>query len=264
MTVLRNSKRYFQIEVHIAEHCNLKCKGCSHFSPLANKIFLEPEMFERDCARLAEITGRLVTIKLLGGEPLLNKNVTAFFEIARRYFKTTVVQLTTNGMLLANQPDSFWIACHKYKIYVEISDYPININIETVREKCKKFRACIGYTLPKENGMYKMTLDLYGNQNPELSFSSCRLGNGGVCVTLRYGRIYTCHVAGHIQFFNKYFDENLQITEEDYIDIYKVKTKNEILDFLRKPFPFCRYCKPPKALGGLNWEISKNEISEWT
>lgn len=25
------------IEIHIVEHCNLHCKGCTHFSPLAQK-----------------------------------------------------------------------------------------------------------------------------------------------------------------------------------------------------------------------------------
>jgi MoaA/NifB/PqqE/SkfB family radical SAM enzyme len=263
-TMLRGSKRFFQVEVHIAEHCNLNCKGCGHFSPLADKIFLDPAAFERDCARLAKITDKLVTIKLLGGEPLLHPRLSEFFEITRRYFKTTVIQLTTNGVLLAKQPDSFWLACHKHKIYVEISDYPININVDAIRAKCKKFHACVGYTVCKENDMYKIALDLEGAQDPETSFKMCGMGEGLGCVTLRDGGIYTCYVAAHIQFFNKYFDKHLQITEKDYIDIYKANSKSEILDFLRKPFPFCRYCKPSASLSGLDWQVSGREISEWT
>ena len=27
------------IETHIVDHCNLKCKGCSHFSGLAQPYF---------------------------------------------------------------------------------------------------------------------------------------------------------------------------------------------------------------------------------
>jgi MoaA/NifB/PqqE/SkfB family radical SAM enzyme len=232
---------------------------------LAGKIFLEPEMFERDCARLSKITsGKLVTIKLLGGEPLLHPKVTDFFEIARRYFKATVIQLTTNGVLLAKQPDSFWSACHKYKVYVEISDYPVNINTDVIKAKCKKYHVCVGNTVCKENDMYKLALDLDGGQNPEISFNACGMGSGLGCVTLRDGRIYTCYVAAHIQFFNKYFDKDLRITGEDYIDIYKAISKREILDFLLKPFPFCRYCKSSASLSGLNWAVSKREISEWT
>jgi molybdenum cofactor biosynthesis enzyme MoaA len=94
-TGLRNSKRHFQIEVHITEHCNLNCIGCNHFSPLADKLFLPPEAFEKDCARLAKITDKLTVIKLLGGEPLLHPNIISFLETARKYFKSTVIQLTT-------------------------------------------------------------------------------------------------------------------------------------------------------------------------
>ena len=34
----------FWLEVHLAEHCNLNCKGCSHFSPLAEKEFIEEKI----------------------------------------------------------------------------------------------------------------------------------------------------------------------------------------------------------------------------
>jgi MoaA/NifB/PqqE/SkfB family radical SAM enzyme len=262
-TILRNSKRYFQIEVHITEHCNLNCKGCSHFSPLADEIFLDPAAFEKDCARLAKITNELVVIKLLGGEPLLHPKLIAFFEIARKYFKTTVIQLTTNGALLWKQPDEFWIAGHKYKIYIEISDYPVNIHIEEVQAKSKKYKVCIGYTVAKETGMGKTPIDLNGAQDAGANFAACGTASLGACVTLRDGRLYVCSAAAHIQFFNKHFGKDLRVTEKDYIDIYKAKDKQEILDFLHSPIPFCRYCNLAASSSGLEWAVSKREISEW-
>jgi MoaA/NifB/PqqE/SkfB family radical SAM enzyme len=201
-------------------------------------------------------------ITLFGGEPLLHPKLTDFFEISRRYFKTTVIQVLTNGVLLDRQPDSFWRDCHKYKVYVEITDYPVNRNVDVIVAKCKKYRVCIGYGLYKETGMYKTPLDLEGGQSPETSFNACRVDPR--CVSLRDGKIYTCPTVAYIQFFNKYFDKDLHVTEEDYIDIYKANSKAEILDFLRKPFPFCRYCKPSARLTGLDWQVSKREISEWT
>jgi MoaA/NifB/PqqE/SkfB family radical SAM enzyme len=262
-TGLRNSKRYFQIEVHITEHCNLNCRSCSHFSPLAEKLFLSPETFETDCARLAEVTDKLTVIKLLGGEPLLHPNVIFFIETARKYFKTTVIQLTTNGVLLSKQPDEFWIACHKNKIYIEISDYPVNINIEEIKAKRKKYKVCIGYTVSKENGMNKMSLDLDGCQNAETNFAGCGTAYTGNCVTLRDGRIYICSTVAHIQFFNKFFGKELCVTEDDYIDIYRAKSKSEIMDFLHRPFPFCRYCKLGDSSERMDWRVSKREITEW-
>jgi MoaA/NifB/PqqE/SkfB family radical SAM enzyme len=263
MTALRNSRRYFQIEVHLTEHCNLNCKGCGHFSPLAEKIFLDPPAFEKDCARLSKITNKLIVIKLLGGEPLLHPKLISFFEIARKYFKTTVIQLFTNGSLLWKQPDEFWLACHKYKILIEISDYPVNIHIGEIRAKRKKYKVCVAHTMPKESGMWKVPLDLDGAQDAEANFAVCEFGDLGSCTTLRDSRIYMCPTVAHIQLFNKYFGKDLRVTESDYIDIYKAEDKREILDFLHKPIPFCRYCKLAASLRGLEWGVSKQEISEW-
>jgi MoaA/NifB/PqqE/SkfB family radical SAM enzyme len=260
---LRTSKQYFQIEVHLTEHCNLNCKSCNHFSPLADEIFLDPAAFEKDCARLAKIVKRFSVIKLLGGEPLLHPNLISFFKIAREHFKTTVIQLTTNGALLFKQPDEFWEACHKHKIYIEISDYPVNIHVEEVQAKRSKYNVCVAYTVSKDTGMWKTPLDTDGGQNAEANFAACGAANALGCVTLRDGRIYICPASAHIQFFNKYFGKDLRVTENDYIDIYKAKDKNEILDFLRKPIPFCRYCNISASVDGLEWGVSKREITEW-
>ncbi|MDR1159509.1 MAG: radical SAM protein, partial [Syntrophomonadaceae bacterium] len=261
--ILRNSKKYFQFEVHITEHCNLNCKGCGHFSSLADEEFLDPASFEKDCACISKLSNKLSLIRLLGGEPMLHPKLISFFEIARKYFKTTVIELLTNGTLLWKQPDEFWIACHKYNIYIEISDFPVNIHVAEIQAKRKKYKVCVGYTLSKETGMWKSPLDLDGGQDAEANFAVCGAAKMGCCVALRDGKIYICPAAAHIQFFNKYFGKDLRVTEKDYIDIYKAKNKQEILDFLHKPIPFCRYCNLAASSSGLEWDISKREISEW-
>jgi MoaA/NifB/PqqE/SkfB family radical SAM enzyme len=264
---LWKSKRFLQIGVHITEHCNLNCAYCSHFSPLADEIFLDTDSFERDCAQLAKISPKLANLGLLGGEPLLHPKLIDFFEIARRYFKTSVIQLITNGTLLSKQPDSFWITCHKYKICITISDYPLNIDIKTIREKCRKYRICIVYTLTsreKENRMSHMALDLNGGQDPETSYVSCAVGKSLACLCLRDGKIYPCPTVAYILFFNKYFNKDLKVSEKDYVDIYKITDKKSVFDSLGKPFPFCRYCNPSAMQDGLKWRVSKKDISEWT
>jgi hypothetical protein len=51
--------------------------------------------------------------------------------------------------------------------------------------------------------------------------------------------------------------------EKDYINIYKAKNINGILNFLYKPVPFCRYRRISDSEHGLAWDTSKGEISEW-
>ena len=82
------------------------------------------------------------------------------------------------------------------------------------------------------------------------------------CTTLRNGKIYLCPIVANIHIINKHFNTKFNVSEKDYIDIYKVKNIKEILKFLHKKIPFCRYCdfsKPSIAI----WTISKKELSEW-
>ena len=66
-----------RFEIHLCDHCNLNCKGCGHFSPLAQKRFLDPAVFERDCRQLSKLSNRKIElIDLMGGEPLLHPHIT--------------------------------------------------------------------------------------------------------------------------------------------------------------------------------------------
>ncbi|MDR0553492.1 MAG: radical SAM protein [Treponema sp.] len=267
----------FPIEVHVTEHCNLNCAGCSHFSCLAGEEYLEPEQFEKDFKRLAELTDRFFVIKILGGEPLLHPRITEFFEIARKYFPTTAVQLTTNGILLTKMPEEFWRSCRKNNIVVSISQYPIRLPKKEIKRIAGEHKVRLVFNgSTDEHRMCKMPLDLTGSQDIAKSHRKCAI-SWGCCVTLREGRIYTCCVAAHIKFFNAYFKQNLVIGEKDYVDIYAIggnkscggaitsiqNGKDALIDFLEKPFPFCRYCKTSDTKFAQRWGISKKEITEW-
>ncbi|GHV19551.1 hypothetical protein FACS189494_01450 [Spirochaetia bacterium] len=254
----------FQVEIHIVEHCNLNCKYCSHFSPLAEEEFLDVESFENDCRRLSELTKKVFVLKLLGGEPLLHPRITDFFDIARKYFKDSPIQVTTNGILLTKKGQEFWDSCLKNKIKISISKYPIKLNKEAIIKTAKKNKVALEFTgTTNKYRMCKIPLDLNGAHNACDSYKNCST-SWGCCTTLRDGKIYTCFTAAHIKLFNKYFNQNLEITEKDYVDIYKIQNKQLIIDFLIKPFPFCRYCRPKEMQFAQEWGVSKKDISEWS
>lgn len=54
-----------------------------------------------------------------------------------------------------------------------------------------------------------------------------------------------------------------KVSENDYIDIYKARNIDEILDFLTKPMPFCRYCDFTNISFGRKWAVSEKKLSEW-
>jgi MoaA/NifB/PqqE/SkfB family radical SAM enzyme len=257
-------KKLLRFEVHLTDHCKLNCKHCDHFSPVAKEKYLNVDSFERDCARISELTGRQIDLLyLLGGEPLLHPQLTGIMDIAGRYFDTGVISIITNGILLFKQPEAFWLSCKRNRIQIIITIYPIKIDFEAIERLGQKY----GVTVlrwdwgGKRKKLYRMPFDLEGKQPVKSNFRRCIRGN--TCVFLQDGRLYTCSTIPCIQHLDSHFNLSLQVSENDSIDIHQAKTIDEVLDFLCKPAPFCRYCKVKNMVFGLDWDISKKEISEW-
>jgi MoaA/NifB/PqqE/SkfB family radical SAM enzyme len=250
------------VDINVVDHCNLKCKYCANFCPLAREKYMDVEEFDRDCARLASLSnGKIKAIRLLGGEPLLHPRLIDVMAVTRRHFALSEIDLVTNGILLLQMPEAFWEQCGACGIKVAISHYPININYAKIKSEAKKYGVKTEYG-KKARGMYKWLLDLDGGQDVKESYAYCFRANQ--CTVLQEGKIYLCSLMPWIHYFNEYFEKDLKVSEGDYIDIYKVKEFEEILEFLGKPVPFCKYCNTKKMVYNKKWEISKKEITEWT
>ncbi len=63
-------KKLDYIDIDVVSHCNLKCKGCSHFSPIAAPAYLDVNKYEQDINQLRKIVpeNKLGNIFLIGGE----------------------------------------------------------------------------------------------------------------------------------------------------------------------------------------------------
>ena len=82
-------RRPFNFEIHLNDECNLSCRGCFHFAPLVRGHAPYPiDEFESDMRRISAIfKGRFGWVHLLGGEPLLNKDVAQYLDIVGRYVR---------------------------------------------------------------------------------------------------------------------------------------------------------------------------------
>lgn len=172
--------------------------------------------------------------------------------------------MVTNGILLKNN-DEVWQALKKYNIKLLITTYPINIDYEAIDKKAKELK--IAYerffmfgTDMKEKVSVHHPFKLDGSVNKN-DFIQCYHFNR--CIALRDGKLYTCPIIPYSEHFNKYFNQNLTISEKDYIDIYKAKSFEEISKFLATGPMFCKYCDVTKRTGH-PYGISKKSISEWT
>ncbi|GHU05617.1 hypothetical protein FACS1894147_11970 [Spirochaetia bacterium] len=259
-------RKLLKFEVHATDHCNLNCKGCEHFSSVANVKFLDINIFERDCVRLSELTNKKIEeLGIVGGEPLLHPEITKIFDIARKYFPLDRILILTNGLLLLKVEDNFWENCRKNNIIVTITKYPIKLDFQAIENKAQCHNVKMEY-MGSTGAIIKTMrinpLDLEGKQNIKKSFKYCYMSN--YCIHLLDGKLYTCPRVPNISYFNNFFNQKLQITEKDYIDIFRVNDLTEIFDYLCHPIPFCRYCNTTKVIHGTEWAVSKKNIKEWT
>jgi hypothetical protein len=275
---VKNKKReHLRFDVHLADHCNLNCKGCEHFSPLSPQKFIDIKKYEHDCKRLADLTGgNIGDIALLGGEPLLHPNICDIIRITRSHFTNGLVRIITNGTLLLKQSDDFYDCCRINDITIVITIYPVRLDYEAIMNMAEKHGVKMQFWGDVKNASNsrrklpidyvgkswrKLSIDIKGKQNPERSNALCYASN--YCFQLVEGKLYKCWRIAYIKYFNDFFDKSLKITESDYIDIYKENDIDIILEKLHRPARFCRYCIMDSA-SVIKWANSEKNITEWT
>lgn len=257
-------RKSIQFEVDIASHCNLNCKGCSQFSCIADEEFVDVDLLEKDFKRLGEIFSNICErIYLIGGEPLLHSQIIDCIKIARKYFPIGKIHIYTNGLLLKQQSEIFWNSCRENKIGIIVTKYPINADYTEMEKLCKDNGVSISIIgdSRRDKVMTSIGLDLQGKQDKEWSFRNCYEANE--CIKLKDGKLYTCTRPVAIYKFNKYFNQKLQVCEEDFIDIYEQCDAESILQKLATPIEFCRYCDVCKEKMNMVWGQTEKDIKEW-
>jgi hypothetical protein len=260
-------RKRLRFETDVVGHCNLNCKSCHHFSPLADQYFVKTEIFEKDFARLSQLAGRHnENIDIMGGEPLLHPEISTLLEIARKYFDGPI-NIVTNGLVLEKMNEIFWESCRKNNIRIIVTSYPIKINVKQIKKLAKKHSVAlkIRSLLMNKHSWCRLPFDLNGRQCIMENRKLCLTVN--TCIFLKDGRLSTCCLPLVADRFNNYFCKNtetsLEATDDDSNDIYKAKDIKEIYEFLSKPIPFCRYCRIKSWEIGIEWGVSKKEITEW-
>lgn len=90
--------RVGSLELHVAEHCNLRCRDCDVASPLWPERLLSPGEVAETLARLRPLL-RAEVLKIVGGEPLLHPELEAVLRAARDSGVGERLRVTSNGRL---------------------------------------------------------------------------------------------------------------------------------------------------------------------
>jgi len=260
-------------EVSLADHCNLSCKMCDHYSQLSPEWFVSMDTFEADMKQMGKLFNHTIgAVTLVGGEPTLHKDIIKCMEITRREFPNCQLIILTNGLLLLgleNSPQgNFWDACKKLNCYITITVYPINFDYTQLEHKAREYGVPLALSsnihadeLTKATKIMDKHAMVLSRDAEVTGFVSCAYFNK--FNVLREGRFYMCPVQAHSNIFNDYFKKDLKLEDTDSLDIYKVKDWDELAEFSARRVPFCGYCDMKNWRHHSEWSASTKKIDEY-
>lgn len=245
------------IEYHLTNHCNLNCKGCAHFAPLAKPWFAEVEDFKRDLTLLSKKV-IIDELTLFGGEPLLHPKVGEFCKIAREVLPNTKIGVLTNGIDLLKKLPELKNVFVENDIVVDITAYPISVNYKMALKLLSVFG--IKYKIYNDLEPVKTLRKHKLSHTPKENDWDCLMIRAK-SVQLKDGKLYLCPIQAYIDIFNDYFGETFVVDEKDILTLTENTTAEEITGMYYCKNDFCKYCREP--IEGNKYSTSRKEKSEW-
>lgn len=120
-----------QVEFAITTTCNLKCKNCTNYIPYLpreNQRVITYADFQTYLQNLLKNADKLNALLLLGGEPLLHKELPQMLDFALNCEKIESVYITTNGTIDFSDALRAVFEKHKdnKKLWIWVSNYTAN------------------------------------------------------------------------------------------------------------------------------------------
>lgn len=104
-----------------------------------------------------------------------------------------------------------------------------------------------------------INLDLKGSQK---NLKRCQKCLRSKFYQLYEGKLYICPLIPYVKYFNKKFNQKIEVLPQDYISLDDIHNMNDIKKYEQSEKPFCRYCRNAISM---KWECSSvHSIDEWT
>jgi len=253
-------RKPIRLEFILTDYCNLNCKGCTHYSPVAPQEFLPLEQLERDAKHLGIITGEKVeNVYLIGGETLLYPQLPEAMSILRRHFPDKPIMLFTNGLLIPRMDETFWKAAIDNDVTLAITRYPISFDYENAEFICQKkgVKYKIFADRSGDGQFFRFALDKEKRQNRHIAHFKCF--NRG-CISIIDSKVFPCSISACVGHLNKTCGTNFEHCKGDFIAVDKIKSIRQLKRLRNRPVPFCGYCKKYTVTP---YGPSKRTAAEW-
>jgi hypothetical protein len=181
------------VELHVVEHCNLRCAQCCNVSPYLDERAMSVAEVRATCERLREVV-RPEVLKIMGGEPLLHPDVGGVLRAVRESGVAPRIRLFTNGLLLRSLDDAAFSALDE----LTVSSYasaPLRAELVAETEERARRHDVVLNLKPVDTFSTVLSRTARGEAEAQAAYDACWLRHR--CLVVRGGVFYKCTRAAY-------------------------------------------------------------------
>lgn len=246
------------LETHVADGCNLNCKGCLHFSNLYDRSdFPDLNNLLRDIEYIAERC-EIFQFRILGGEPLLNPELPVFIEKVRKILPDTDIAVLSNGILIPSMPEELFLIMKSNYVGFNLTLYPPTLKLmDKIAAVLNKYGVAYGSHVAQTNEFMRFMALKPGRGNTQI-YTKCE--SRGI-IELYGGKLHKCPLEA---FVHKFFEEyQIPEVELEGIDIYNpgLDWRNVVTRLTAEKGDFCDYCS--EEAESFQWQCGNPRLEDW-
>ena len=226
------------LDVVLTERCSLKCVDCSNLMQYYQKpIGAEVEVLVESLEHFFVTVDYVSEIRLIGGEPLVSKNVERVLDTIYAYSNFDKIVLYTNGTVIPKE--SILKKFQDPRVWVKISDYgPVSRKAQLLADTCKSLNInCIHEQVTEWEDVGRiLNRDRTLDQN-KVVFGNCCVND---TLTLLHGHLYACPFSAHTD--NLGVLKNAEADKVDMLDLESLKDRIQSIYRDKDVLVACNLC----------------------
>ena len=254
-------------ELHVVEHCNLRCAHCCNMSPYLPPRTLSADEVRDLCARMA---GHLHAdvFKIMGGEPLLHPRITDVLHATRASGIGDVVRLFTNGLLLHKMDDAFWRALDHLTVSSYASAPVPAVHLELIERKAAEFDVVLNVKPVDRFSEVMHASRRNDDVEVQSTYDACWLRHR--CLVVRDRRFFKCTRAAYLADFHDRValdgaeTDPAALQRDDGLAIDAPDFGERLVPYLNATAPLhaCRFCLGSSGPLNPHVMLSKSDVRQ--
>lgn len=246
------------LESNLADGCNLNCRGCLHFSNLYKMSDFPNEEAILEGVKAISAKCEIFQFRVLGGEPLLNKNLPDFLVKLRKILPYCDIAIISNGILIPKVEEKLFEIMKQCHIGFILTLYQPTFKMkDMIYDRLKEYGVPYGSHEAKTD-LFEKFIMLEPAISDEHPYESCE--PRGILV-LKDGSLYRCPIEAYIGKYCETYNLTMDIPEGIDVTNDQIDWKVLIEDLYTKPRSLCKYCSKHSSF--FEWGNGHAEKKDW-